>query len=101
MSAPSEEESQKEKNAFDIIKNWFLNSPTHGIRRISQAKSILGRVFWSLIFLIFTTLMSISIYTIIMKFIASPTKISLTVRQIRDPDHIPTISFCKKIFYFH
>ena len=92
MSAPSEE-----KGALDIIKNWFLNSPSHGIRRISHANSILGRVFWSTIFILFTTLMCFFIYTVIEKFSAYPTKISLSVRQYRDPDHFPAVTFCKKI----
>jgi len=91
MSSPSEE-----KSAFDLIKNWFLNSPTHGIRRISRANSIAGRLFWSTTFLIFTILMCIFIYTVIRKYIGNPTKISLSVRQYRDSKHIPTITFCKK-----
>jgi hypothetical protein len=95
MSASSEEIPEKEKDAFSIIKNWFLNSPTHGIRRISRAHSILGRIFWSLTFLVFSTLMCIFIYTVIMKYIANPTKISLSVTQQHDHKHIPTVTFCK------
>ena len=98
MSEVLQDNSKTEKTAFNIIKTWFLNSPTHGIRRISRANSIPGRLFWSFTFLIFTTLMSIFIYTVIMNFIAHPTKISLSVRQYRDPDHIPTVTFCKEIF---
>jgi hypothetical protein len=98
MSAsPPEEKSEKEETAFNIIKDWFLNSPTHGIRRIRRANSISGRIFWSTTFLIFTALMCIFIYTVIMKYITYPTKISLSVRQYRDPNLIPTVTFCKII----
>lgn len=95
MSTSTEENPVKEKRTFDFIKTWFLNSPTHGIRRISRANSITGRLFWSFIFLVFATLMSVFICTVIMKHIAYPTKISLSVRQYRNPDHIPTVTFCK------
>lgn len=88
----------EEKTAFNIIKIWFLNSPTHGIRRISRANSIPGRLFWSTTFLVFTTLMCIFIYTVIIKFITHPTKMSLSVKQEQDPKHIPTVTFCKNRF---
>jgi hypothetical protein len=100
-ASPSEEEiSKTEKTALDIIKTWFANSPTHGIRRISRAHSVAGRLFWSLTFMIFTILMCIFIYTVIMKYTGHPTKISLNVEQYRDrnPDHVPTVTFCKKLF---
>lgn len=99
MSALSEEISENKKTAFDIIKTWFVHSPTHGIRRISRANSLPGRLFWSFTFMIFTILMCIFIYTVIMKFTGHPTKISLSVKQYRHPDHIPTVTFCKKIFF--
>ena len=99
MSTISEETIEKDKTAFVIIKNWFINSPTHGFRRISRAKSIPGQLFWSIIFVIFTTFMSIFIYTIITNFIAHPTKINLTVRQDRHFERIPTITFCKQIIF--
>jgi hypothetical protein len=102
MSTTSSEEiSEREKNAFYIIKTWFLNSPTHGLRRISRANSIPERLFWSTTFLVFTTLMCIFIYTVIMKYITYPTKISLSVTQYRDPEHIPTVTFCKKKLFFN
>ena len=93
-----EEKSKKEKDAFDIIKNWFSNSPSHGIRRISSANSMAGRVFWSIIFLVFTTLMCFFIHTVFKKFIAHPTKIHLSVRQYRDQKYFPAVTFCKKSF---
>jgi len=96
MPEPSEQKSEKEKSALDIIKNWFSNSPSHGIRRISLANSIAGRVFWTIIFVIFTTLMCFFIYTVFMKYIAHPTKMNLTVRQYRDPNYFPAVTFCKK-----
>jgi hypothetical protein len=34
-----------------------------------------------------------------MKFTGHPTKISLSVKQYRHPDHVPTVTFCKKIFF--
>ncbi|CAF2518033.1 unnamed protein product [Rotaria sp. Silwood2] len=94
MTASSERISEKEKSALTIIKSWFLNSPTHGIRRISLATSILERIFWSTTFLAFTTLMCVFIYTVILKYIGNPTKINLSVRQYRDPLNFPAVTFC-------
>lgn len=96
MSTPTDEIVEKKESLLEICKTWFLNSPTHGIRRISRANSTAGRLFWSFIFLICTTLMAVFICTVIMKFIAHPTKISLIVRPYRDVDHIPTVTFCKR-----
>lgn len=97
MSSSSDNIPEVEKTASDIVKNWFINSPTHGIRRISIATSLSGRVFWSTTFLAFTTLMSIFIYTVIVKYIANPTKINLSVKHDRDTKHFPAITFCKNI----
>ncbi|CAF0884383.1 unnamed protein product [Rotaria sordida] len=94
MSSSSEKKSEKEKSALNIIKNWFLNSPTHGIRRISCATSILERIFWSTTFLAFTALMCIFIYTVILKYIGNPTKINLSVKHYRDPINFPAVTFC-------
>jgi hypothetical protein len=88
-------ENLKSETALDIIKKWCSNSPSHGIRRISRAKTLIGSLFWVYIFWIFTILMSGFIYTVIMNYIAHPTKIHLSIRQYRDPDHFPSITFCK------
>lgn len=97
MSAPSDEKSEKGKSAFNIIKDWFLNSPSHGIRRISLATSIFERVFRSAIFLVFTTLMCVFIHNVIKKYIANPTKINLSVKQYRDSVNFPSVTFCKEV----
>jgi hypothetical protein len=97
MSAPSEQKSETEKSTFYIIKTWFSNSPSHGIRRISHANSLAGSIFWSITMFVFTTLMCSFIASVITKYIANPTKINLSVRQSRDSMHLPAVTFCKKI----
>jgi hypothetical protein len=97
MSASSEEQSEKQESAFNIFKQWFLNSPSHGIRRISRSNSIAGTIFWSITFVAFTILMCFFITTVIMNYIEYPTKINLSVRQHRDPNHFPAVTFCKRI----
>lgn len=89
------EQPETEKSALNIIKHWFFNSPSHGIRRINRATSLPGRVFWSMIFLIFTSLMCTFIHSAITKYITHPTKINLSVRQYQDSMHYPAITFCK------
>ncbi|UJR30356.1 hypothetical protein I4U23_017891 [Adineta vaga] len=90
----SESQSKKEKNLLNIIKDWLSNSPSHGIRRICLANSLFGRIFWSIIFLIFTSLMCFFSLTVIRKYIAQPMKINLSVRQYQDPKYFPAITFC-------
>ena len=97
MSASLEKSSDEERGVASILKNWFLNSPLHGIRRIGFAESTSGRFFWSTIFIVFTILMCIFIYTIFMKFIDHPTKINLSLRHYHDSSFFPAITFCKKI----
>lgn len=92
----SEQQSPKRTTALSIITNWFLNSPSHGIRRINRSKTLRTRLFWSLIFLIFTALMCKFIHSIIEKFIEHPTKVNLSVRQYRESSHFPAITFCKR-----
>jgi len=89
---------KQEKSALEIIKDWFSNSPSHGIRRISQANSVVGRLFWSITVLIFTSLMCLFILTVFRNYNAQPTKINLAVRQYQDPAYFPAITFCKATF---
>ena len=96
MSTSSENKSEKEKSAFDILKIWVLNSPSHGVRRIVCANSIPAFIFWTTTFLAFTVLMCYFIGSVITKYIAYPTKINLSVTQYRDPTHFPAITFCTK-----
>ncbi len=92
----SSSKENKSKTALDIIKNWFSNSPSHGIRRIGRAKSLIEGLFWGYIFWIFTVLMGTFIYTVAINYVAHPTKIHLNLRQHRDPAHFPAITFCKE-----
>jgi hypothetical protein len=82
-------------SALDIIKKWCLKSPSQGIRRIRQAKTLATGLFWAYIFLIFTTFMSGFIFVVITNYISHPTKIHLSVTRYRDPKHFPAITFCK------
>ena len=79
-----------------ILQQWFSTSPAHGVRRIGQAKSLFARLFWSYNSWIFTILMCCFIHTVIMQYSAHPTKIQLTLRPYRYPEHFPAITFCKK-----
>lgn len=98
-AVPIDDPPEKKKSALNIIKNWFLQSPSHGIRRINRAESLSARIFWSIIFLIFTTLMGTFIYTTIQKFITNPTKINLSVRQDQQSRHYPAVTFCRSFVF--
>ncbi len=87
--------TSQSKTASEIINTWLLNSPSNGIRRIGRAKTLLTGLFWAYTFWIFTILMGTFIYTVIITYIAHPTKIHLSVRQNRDPIDYPAITFCK------
>jgi hypothetical protein len=93
MSASKDTES---KTTSDLIKNWFLDSPSYGIRRIGRAKTLIARIFCGYIFWIFTVLMGCFIYIIIMNYVAHPTKFNLNLNQHRDPKHFPAVTFCKE-----
>jgi len=91
----SSSENTKSKSISDLIKKWFLNSPSHGIRRIGRAKTLITSLLCGYIFWVFTILMGCFIYITFINYIAHPTKIHLTVSQHRDPKHFPAITFCK------
>lgn len=96
MSSSQNEESETQT---DIIKSRLLNVPSHGIRRIGRANTLLARLFWSYTFWIFTVLMCTFIFTAIRNFVRHPTKIHLSIKQYRDPALFPAITFCKNDYF--
>jgi hypothetical protein len=90
--------ASKSKTALDIFKNWFINSPSHGIRRVGRSKTFLERLIWLYFFWVFTVLMGTFIAMVVIKYIDNPTKIHLTMRHHQDPTHFPAVTFCKSIF---
>lgn len=82
-----------------IFKNWLLNSPSNGIRRIGRAKTFTSSLIWAYISWIFTIMMSTFIYTVILYYNASPTKTHLSLRQYRDSANFPAITFCNIISF--
>jgi len=91
----SSSENTKSKSISDIIKEWFLNAPSYGIRRIGRTKTLIAGLFCGYIFWVFTLFMGCFIYIIFINYIAHPTKIHLSVSQYRDPKDFPAITFCK------
>lgn len=85
----------KSKTTADIIKNWFIYSPSIGIRRIGQAKTLVAGLLCGYIFWIFTVLMGCFIYIVFINYTAYATKIHLSVSHHRDPKHFPAVTFCK------
>ena len=50
-------EEAKMHRRRSIIQEFSLNTSTHGIPGIARSTSVINRVFWSIVFLVFTGVM--------------------------------------------
>lgn len=76
-----------------IIRNFALNTSTHGLPGIARSESVHNRVFWSLSTLIFTGVMLYFVTQSIRDYFDYPTQTSVDV-TIEWPIPFPAFTFC-------
>ena len=76
-----------------IVKEFGVNTSTHGIPGIARSRSIFNRVFWTLSFLIFTGIMIYFITESIIAYFGYPTQTSVAFVVARSQP-FPAVSIC-------
>lgn len=92
-TAPSKESDRKLRRRRSIVKEFSLNTSTHGLPGIARSASIHNRIFWIVSFLCFTGIMIYFVTRAMMSYFDYPTQIDLDI--IREwPQYFPAVSIC-------
>lgn len=83
----------KLKRTGSIIKEFGLNTSTHGIPSIARSETILNRIFWSISTLIFASIMTYFIVEAIIAYFQYPSQTSVSV-IVEWPQAFPAVTIC-------
>jgi hypothetical protein len=76
-----------------IIREFSLNTSTHGIPSIARSRSIQNRIFWSVSTLIFAGIMMYFVIESILAFFQYPTQTSVSI-IVEWPQAFPAVTIC-------
>ncbi len=76
-----------------IVREFSLNTSTHGLAGIARSESIPNRIFWSATTLIFTGVMCYFVVEAISDYFQYPTQTSITI-AVEWPQDFPAVSIC-------
>jgi len=76
-----------------IVKEFSLNTSTHGIPGIARSESIPNRIFWTISLLCFTGIMIYFVSETIRAYFAYPTQTSVLTKTERSQS-FPAVSIC-------
>ena len=81
------------QRARSIVREFSLNTSTHGIPGIARSQTVTNRVFWTISTIIFAGVMTYFITESILNFFQYPTQVSIGV--VDDPiQSFPAVSIC-------
>ena len=83
----------KPQRTRSIIREFSLNTSTHGIPGIARSESKHNRIFWSISLLIFTGAMTYFIVQAIQAYFAYPTQTSVSIVH-EWPQAFPAVTIC-------
>ena len=83
----------KYRRRVSIIKEFSLNTSTHGIPGIARSRSTPNRLFWSLSLLVFTGIMMYFVIQSIITYFQYPTQTSVT-SIVEWPQDFPAVTVC-------
>lgn len=83
----------KLRRSGSIIKEFSLNTSTHGIPGIARSQSIHNRLYWSVSLLIFTGVMIYFIVQAISAYFEYPTQTSVSI-TVEWPQAFPAVTIC-------
>ena len=76
-----------------IVREFFLNTSTHGLPGIGRSKNVYSCLFWSISFLTFTAIMIYFIAQATLTYYAHPTNIDIKITNDW-PQYYPAVSIC-------
>ncbi|CAF1499272.1 unnamed protein product [Rotaria sordida] len=83
----------KSRRTGSIIKEFSLNTSTHGIPGIARSQSIQNRIFWCISTLIFTGVMIFFITQSIREYFEYPSQTSVSI-AVGWPQAFPAVTIC-------
>ncbi|CAF3823949.1 unnamed protein product [Adineta steineri] len=83
----------KWRRRHSIVREFSLNTSTHGIPGIARSESIHNRVFWSISFIGFAAIMVYFIVKAISAYFGYPTQFNLDVVS-EWPQYFPAVTIC-------
>ena len=83
----------KLRRRVSIIKEFGLNTSTHGIPGIARSENIPNRIFWTIAFLIFTGIMIYFVVEAILAYFAYPSQTSVSI-IVEWPQAFPAVTIC-------
>ena len=87
-------EDEKTRPCYrSIISEFFLNTSIHGLPRIARSQGIHNRIFWSVSFIIFTTIMVFFVIQAAATYFAYPTNVNVKIIS-EWPQYFPAFTFC-------
>ncbi len=93
ITYPSKQDEKKRVRRRSIIRDFSLNTSTHGLPRIARSESQHNRLFWSISFIVFVGIMLYFIIKSIINYFNYPTQINVDI--IREwPQYFPAFSIC-------
>ena len=84
---------KQEVNRTMIIREFCLNTSTHGLPGIARSQSVHNRLFWSISLAGFTGFMIYLIINAILMYFNYPTQIDINITN-QWPQYFPAFSFC-------
>ena len=96
MSPTDEKQAKalrKSRPARSIIREFGLNTSTHGIPGIARSESMHNRIFWSISLLIFASIMTYFIVQTIRSYFEYPTQTSVSM-VVQWPQPFPAVTIC-------
>lgn len=89
----NDEKKKYHRRRRSIIREFSLNTSTHGLPGIARSESIHNRVFWTISFLGFTAIMIYFITKAILNYLEYPTQVNINIVS-EWPQNFPAISLC-------
>lgn len=93
-SSNNDTETEPSQSFSKIINDWCSKLPSYGFRRISQARTLSERLFWSYVVWIFIICAIGLITNVISQFVLHRTVVNLSVRHEKTAEDFPAITFC-------
>ncbi|UJR19323.1 hypothetical protein I4U23_022452 [Adineta vaga] len=90
---PKTKEIRKLRRRRSIVREFSLNTSMHGIPGIARSESVQNRIFWTIIFLIFASIMFFFIIQAIRAYFDYPTQTSVSIISERQ-QQFPALTFC-------
>ena len=84
---------QKPQQALSVIKEFSLNTSTHGLPGIARSQNIPNRIFWTVSFIIFTGMMLYFITKAIIAYFEYPSQTSISI-VFEWPQAFPAVTIC-------